>query len=248
MSLLHIVAEESDGRTIITDCRFTSPLKVARPFYHGRMTEMMMMSASAGFLDGDMYDLQINVKERAILRFTGQSFTKIFRAKHQGVLQRVRLSVKSDGCLLYLPPPVIPFGGSAFRSHTDVNLEKGSRFLLCDILSCGRSGMHEQFAWRSYLSRTLVHVEGKPVFLDTQRLVPEQLRPDGIGFFEGFSHIGTAYIYGAEDVQIPECSNMAKTKAAEGICIRMLGNSAEEILSCLKKITISGGNSSWLVF
>ncbi len=248
MSILDITAGYNGSRTVITDCAFTSPLKIARPIYIGGLTEVIQMSASAGLLDGDEQHININVGEKAFLRFTGQSFTKIFRADKKGAVQNVRISVSSGGCLLYLPRPVIPFAGSRFKSTAEIYLEKGSRFFCWDILSCGRAGMGERFAWDSCCSRTVVYIDGQPVFLDTQRYIPKIYSPAGIGFFEGYSHIGTAYIYGAEDINIPGEGSITKTNAREGICIRAAGNSAEEVLGYFGQIKLNGGNSSWLVF
>lgn len=248
MSYLKIEASECNGRTILTDCAFSSPLKIAHPFYRGDMTEVMMMSASAGLLEGDVYDIVLDIQERAALKFTGQSYSKIFRAKEYGVRQSVRISVHSDGTLIWIPPPVIPFAGSTFKSDTEVHLDKNSHFLLCDILSCGRTGMEERYAWNSYQSRTIIYVDSKPVFLDYQRLLQKEIDSGDIGFFEGYSHIGTIYIYGAEDVILPEEAKASKTKALEGICIRMLADSAEEITELLYKIQFIGGNISWHVF
>ena len=80
MSRLYICAENKNGRTVITDSFFSSPIKIAKPFYYPDHTEIMMMTASAGMLDGDIYEIEIIVKENASLKFTGQSFTKIFKA------------------------------------------------------------------------------------------------------------------------------------------------------------------------
>lgn len=248
MSELRIRAEADGGRTVITDHSFSAPLKIARPFYHGGMTEIMQMSASAGLLEGDEQDIRISVGENAVLRYTGQSFTKIFRAREKGAVQRVRLSVHAGGCLIYLPPPVIPFAGSRYQGFTEVFLEKGSRFFGWDIVSCGRAGMEERFAWTQYSTRFLVCLEGKPVCLEAQQLDPAAFDPGGIGGFEGYSHIGTAYLYGAEEVQLPAHCEAAASRALAGFCIRAAGNSAEEILNCFQKITINGGEPSWLVF
>lgn len=95
----------------------------------------MMMTASAGILDGDSYDINITVRENAALKFTGQSYTKIFRADKTGAAQNFTLTVENGGTLIYAPCPVIPFGGSVFRSRTDVYLHPGSRFAMTDILA-----------------------------------------------------------------------------------------------------------------
>lgn len=231
MSILSLTAEYSDGRTVITDSSFTSPLKIAVPFYRNGFTEVMMMAASAGMLEGDIYGIDITVRENASLRFTGQSYTKIFKADKKGAAQRVRLTVEKGGTLIYVPCPLIPFGGSVFDSRTEVFLAEDSRFVMTDIFSSGRVAMNESLAFRSLRSRTAVCIDGKVKFLDNQRLVPGDTDLSGIGFFENYTHMGYLYAYGTGEMILPRDgrTESAVTSAAQGICVRSYADSSEDI-------------------
>ena len=232
MSRLYICAEEKGGRTVITDSCFSSPIKIAKPFYHADHTEIMMMTASAGMLDGDNYDIEIIVKCGAALRFTGQSFTKIFKAgKNGGASQRVKITVEKGGMLMYFPEPVIPFAESIFDSRTVIFLSEDSEFVMHDILSCGRTAMNEAFAFTSFRSRTAVYIGDKLVFLDNVKLVPKETELDGIGFFEGHTHCGMMYAY-----NISTDDRLCCTNAHKGKVFRMLGNSAQDISDSFKSV------------
>lgn len=103
-----------------------------------------------------------------------------------------------------------------------------------DIISCGRKAMNEEFLFNEYRSRTAVCIDGKLDFLDNISLVPKEFSPPGIGFFEGYSHIGTYYFYG---VDVPELSDIpgaefAVTNTYRGNCMRIAADSAEKILNC----------------
>lgn len=243
MSILKLTAEYKNGRTVITDTEFTAPLKIALPFYRSDHTEVMMMAASAGILDGDVYDIELTVKENAFLKFTGQSYTKVFRADKQGASQNVEITVEKGGTLIYAPCPVIPFGGSIFESRTDVYLCKDSRLAMTDILSSGRGAMKEEFAFKSYRSRTAVYIDGKPVYLDNRQLVPEEAPLRGIGFFEGYTHTASAYFYGIEkqplETALPSYSSgeAALSNAHEGISLRAAGNGADPIHRLFETMT-----------
>lgn len=243
MSCLFINAENRRGRTVITKSEFTSPLKIARPFYRDKYTEIMMMSASAGMLDGDRYDVEIAVGEYAALKFSEQSYGKIFKADKIGVQKSVRINVGKNGSLLYFPMPVIPFEGSIFKNVSEIRLDEHSRFVMCDILTCGRAAMNESFAFGSYKSRTAVYAADKLVFLDNQQLIPKLADFGGIGFFDGHTHIGTVYAYGLPNVELPENDKLeaAKTKAHSGICIRILADSADDILNYINQMNFEGG-------
>lgn len=230
MSILKLTAEYKNGRTVISHNEFTAPLKIASPFYRDGYTEVMMMAASAGILDGDMYDIEITVKENASLKFTAQSYSKIFKADKTGAKQRVRITVESGGSLIYMPCPAIPFADSIFDSRTEVRLKSDSTFVMTDILACGRGAMNEHFAFKSYRSRTAVYCDDRLCFLDNQRLIPDDADLSGTGFFEGRSHIGMMYIYGKEP-HITENDRIeaAVTNACKGVCIRAAADSADEI-------------------
>lgn len=239
MSKLLIRTGSVGGRTVVTDSEFTAPIKIAKPFYREDHTEVMMMAASAGLLDGDRYDIRIHVGEKCALSFTGQSYTKLFQAEREGVRQEVSIRVESGGKFLYMPCPVIPFAGSKYAAKTQIRLAPDSRFAMCDILSCGRGAMNEKFLFDSYRSRTAVYVGGRLVFLDNVWLRPEKADLSGIGFFEGRTHAGMVYIYGIDVGELPEMPGVeaAVTRAAEGVCIRMAADSADEIVRFAQCIT-----------
>ena len=225
MSRLYICAENKNGRTVITDSFFSSPIKIAKPFYYADHTEIMMMTASAGMLDGDIYEIEIAVKENASLKFTGQSFTKIFKSGAKGgAIQRVKITVENGGRFLYLPQPVIPFAESVFDGRTEIFLDSGSQFIMHDIFSCGRTAMNEYFAFKSYRSRTAVHIDGRLAFLDNVKLIPSEADLSGTGFFEGHTHSGMMYSYNSDTHNSLCCTNAHKGKV-----FRMLSDSAQEI-------------------
>lgn len=231
MSELYLRAEKRGERTVISDSRFTAPIKIAKPFYCADHTEVMMMTASAGILEGDFYDIGITVGENAALKFTGQSYTKLFRAESVGASQQISITAEGGAQLMYMPCPIIPFGQSVFSSRTDIHLAEDSRFAMCDIISCGRAAMNESFKFDSYRSRTAVYVGGRLKFLDNVRLVPEEAELSGIGFFEHHTHMGMIYVYGFDPGALPELDGEAAATSAEaGICIRAAADSADDIV------------------
>ncbi len=238
MSRLFLKAENYNGKTVISDSFFTAPIKIAKPFYCDNYTEVMMMTASAGILEGDFYDIEIHATENTSLRLTGQSYTKIFRATEKGAFQKIKITVEKNASFIYFPMPVIPYGGSIFSSFTEIYLNEICRFAICDIISCGRKAMNEEFMFKSYRSRIAVYVDGKMKYLDNQKLIPEEINLSDTGFFEGYSSLGMLYVYGYENIVLPESKTceIAVTKAFSGNCIRIFSNSADEILKQLKLI------------
>lgn len=236
MSLFSVKAESCGEKTVVSDIRFTAPIKAAKPFYKENFTEVMVMIASAGMLDGDRYDIRAEVEAGASLKITGQSYSKIFRAETKGTEQSVNLIVHGGGALYYSPPPVIPFGGSVFKSAVEVRLEENARFACSEIICCGRSGMGEMFRFDSFISRTAVYSENRLCLLDNTRLIPTEAELSGIGFFENKKHIGMLYCYNFEPPGT-NAEDFAVSRAAEGFIVRAIANSAEEIESEFNRMT-----------
>jgi urease accessory protein len=252
MSRLELKLSQRNGRTAVLDSFFTAPLKIAKPFYHESHTEVMLMCASPGMLDGDRYDIKISLSSGARAAMTAQSYNKIFQSKSSfhpehsesneteisqlidgGSFQNIEIRLESGSKFRFSPPPAIPFQRSRFSGRTNVFLEDDSAYLSCDIIACGRSAMGERFAFDSYISRTAVYESGRLVFLDNQRLVPSDADISGIGFFEGYSHAALFYLHGADLPSLPSVSGVeaAMSRAERGICIRAFALSADALSS-----------------
>lgn len=233
MSVLKLDAENINGKTVITHCEFTSPLKIMNPFYHEDFTEICMMAASAGMLEGDFYDIEINVKENTSLKFTEQSYLKIFKSDTLGSTQNVKITVGDGGTFYYLPKPIIPFSGSIYKSNISIYLSEKSRLVMTDIFSCGRVHMNECFGFESFCSRKEIFVGDKLCVLDNQRYIPKEFPLETAGFFEGHTHTGFMYEYGFVDTD----EKILSTEAHKGKIFRMFSDSAQKIENAFNDIT-----------
>lgn len=242
--MLKIKADQTGSRTILTDCYFEAPFKVAKPIYDGSVLELIVMSASAGVLEGDRYSIDLILTENACLRMLGQSFTKVFQMPDGGFAKQELTAHVAPGALLeYLPQPVIPFAGSFFESNSKLDVQTGGRLVYSDILSCGRYGSGEVFQFSRLRQHTLIRYNGLPVFLDNILLEPSTQSLSGIGFYEGHTHQGVLV---AIDPQLDgafrdDCRSILKkfpleygvTELAGGFTlIRALGHSCQQLQSC----------------
>lgn len=190
-SQLNITASYREGKTFLSGCSFTAPLKVMFPFPEedGGIC-VMMLAASAGILAGDEQLISAEVEERAALTFTGQSYDKLHAMKeYENASRTVKLHVSKDGTLRYLPKAVIPFRDSSFRCRTFVSLEASARLCMGEILTCGRYGHGgERFAYREYASLTEVRRDKRLIYRENVRFLPETFPMQGIGMMEQYTH------------------------------------------------------------
>ncbi|CDG36338.1 Urease accessory protein UreD [Acetivibrio thermocellus BC1] len=249
-SRLYIRAKVSDGKTCLQDSYFTAPFKIAKPFYegHGGFMNLMVMSASAGVMEGDNYRIEVELDKGARVKLEGQSYQKIHRMKNGTAVQYNSFTLADGAFLDYAPNPTIPFADSAFYSNTECRMEEGSAFIYSEILAAGRVKSGEIFRFREYHSGIKIYYGWELIFLENQFLFPKVQNLEGIGFFEGFTHQASMGFFckqisdelidklcvmltAMEDVQF----GLSKTKKY-GFVVRILGNSSDRLESILKLI------------
>lgn len=229
-------------KSVITDSFFTSPLKLGVPNTEGERLKVVLMMASAGILKGDefVYDICCGSGTKTLL--TEQSYTKIFDTGDGGAKRRQHIQVEQGASLYYCPCAAIPFGGSTYSGDMTVRLEEGSEFAYADIVAAGRVGMGERFAFRQYKNRICVELGDIPVWLDHCMFRPDRLDLESLVFFDGHTHQGTFYYYGKKEKQqqfldwylgkqeeIEKTAACGVTEAREGICLRALADTAQDI-------------------
>lgn len=244
-SVLKLETQFKEGKTRLKDSFFTPPFKVAKPFYEESDSKMNLciMNASAGILEGDSYRIEINLGENSNVELTAQSYTKIHKMNYGYAEQSIVANLDKGAVLKFMPQPTIPFSGSRFINRTLVNMQEGSKLIFSDILSCGRIKMGEEFGFESFKSRTQVLCKGKTVFLDNMMLTPGLQDLNGMGFYEGFTHQASIFIFGdaiQEDVYeglggilSGQCEieyGITKT-FNNGMLLRVLGRHAEQLKS-----------------
>jgi urease accessory protein len=250
-SVLNIKSKLSNNRTIVEDSFFTAPFKIVKPFYNNEsnVAEVMVMSASAGVMEGDCYQINIEAGKASALSLQGQSYTKIHKM-HKGYAKQLNVfKVQKDAFFDYDPKPTIPFAHSDYISETSCYLEQGSRYVYSEILACGREKSGELFRFRRYKNCNRVFYCGKLIFLDNQVLQPEIQNLSSVGFFEGYTHQATIAYFLDEMDRAPVVEKLYEilqsfnnveagitTTYKYGIVIRLLSNGSDYLEGIVKKL------------
>ncbi|MFR2010206.1 MAG: urease accessory protein UreD [Christensenellales bacterium] len=252
-STLRLSAASKDGKTIIDDVYFTSPYKILPPFYNdnSQFASTMIISVSAGLMEGDRQDVFIHAKENANLLCTSQAFEKIHKMNNGEAGRTIKLTVDSNATLWYEPLPVIPFADSAFTNQIDISLnDNTSRFALTDIISAGRIAHGEAFKYKYYNSLINAYIGDELVFFDNTRYSPRKSDLNGLGMFEKHSHLATVLLLNFLLTEREQSSIYEKinenpemtggiSAIEHGFIIKVLGNNAQQlqnVTSLLKHI------------
>lgn len=79
-SELNIICGEKNGATYIKDSFFIAPFKIMKPFLYGtKGIKIMILSASAGIMEGDRQNINIEAEENTVVEICFQSYEKIHR-------------------------------------------------------------------------------------------------------------------------------------------------------------------------
>lgn len=247
---LHIQVADRSGCTYLKKAYFTTPLKVANvtedktapPLY------LTMMSSSPGILDGDVYDIKIEVEENCALHLQTQAYQRLFKMK-TGATQTFNVHLDNNASFCFLPHPSVPHEESIFTTQNNFYLENDHRFIFGEVLTCGRKLNGEVFLFSKYHSITKVFINDKLVIKENLLMQPSLINVHAIGQLEGYTH-QASMIYLQQNIDcktlqttIIELLSTEKNIAsaiteapANGLIIRLLGNGAEQLHQCLKKI------------
>ncbi len=250
---LHIQVARLNESTCLKKSYCTTPFKVANITEDKKdnTLRLMLMSSSPGILDGDHYNIKIELEQNCALQLHTQSYQRLFAMKEQASQQmEVRLAAGTSFC--FIPHPVVPHEASHFIARNKIFLSRNCYLIFGEILTCGRKLNNEVFILSKYHNITEIFLEGKLVIKENLLMQPSIIDINAIGQLQGFTH-QASLIYLNEQVNVKETististiSEILASKTAisvgitaapvNGVIIRLLGQKAEQLFDCLKLI------------
>ncbi|MFB6800218.1 urease accessory protein UreD [Peribacillus butanolivorans] len=251
---LSLDLEERKGKTVAKRVYFQGALKVMRPIYFDDSGQVCyyLLNPGGGYLDGDRYKMEISADEGSKITLTTQSATKVYKTPKGYAYQETQIHLQKGSYLEYLPDPLIAYENAHYKQKNVVHMESGATFIYTDILTPGWSPEGKKFSYNTIQLVTEVYLNGKLGVFDHIKLMPEQQTLSGLGFMEGYTHLGSMIAVSEytnnslldelyEVIQIEESSfkfGISKL-AVPGFSIRILANSTqviERILDQCQKI------------
>jgi urease accessory protein len=247
---LHIQTARRDTQTYLKKAFFTPPFKVANITEDKRahQLKLMLMSSSPGVLDGDDYQLHIDLDEGCALELQTQSYQRLFTMK-QGASQRMHVQMEKGSSFCFLPHPSVPHEQSSFSATNQVYMADGCCLIWGEVLTCGRKLNGEVFQFLKYHTITQVFINKKIVVKENVLITPATMNLTAIGQLEGFTH-QASLIYLNEKEPVHELSKTitdylaqqtnilfgVSLAPANGLVVRLLGQHGEQLHTCLKTI------------
>jgi len=198
--LLELDIEDRLGKSIAKDVYFHGAFKLQRPIYHNNSGQpcYYILNPGGGYLDGDTYRMRISLQEQAKLTLTTQSATKVYKTLDTQAYQETEINLAKDSYLEYLPDPLIAYKDARYHQKNIVHMEKGATFLYSDILTPGWSPEGDYFSYDTLRLTNEIYLENELVAFDHIKLSPHEQHMNGLGFMEGYTHLGSFVVIGEQ--------------------------------------------------
>ncbi len=243
--------DSATGNTIIKEQYSRVPLFIQRAMYLEEtlpaMAYVYIVSPSGGVLQGDRYQIDIKLSNNTFAHVTTQGATRIYKMEKNYASQTIKINVDEESYFEYIPDQIIPFRNSRFYQEVHLNVHDNATMIYSEVIVPGRVASGEAFEYDICYIKTIGRNQlGKLRFIDTVMLEPrkQNLRTEGI--LGKFKVVGTIYIVTKEStVQDLQYAISERIKGPEvkgkisggtsilpgrqGIIIRILGNSAEDV-------------------
>lgn len=225
-------------------------LRVLRPHYLDDSGQVCYVVVNPGgaYLGADLYVIDVELADGAKLLLTTQSATKIYRTPGSFAEQRMRLRLGEGAQLELAPDQLIAYREASYRQNTHITMHPTSSLVMSEVVTPGWSPDGASFRYEELRLRTEIRVEsaGKSglLALDNVLIRPPAHDVPGMGFMEGFSHLGSLIVADwrvdqglADELHaltdgLEAYTGVSLTATVDGISalvLRSLSNSTEEL-------------------
>ncbi|XAS67680.1 urease accessory protein UreD [Micrococcaceae bacterium Sec5.7] len=255
MGELTLLVAVRGERTVAVHQFHRGALRVLRPHYLDQSGQVcyVMINPGGAYLGADLYLIDVEVGDGAKLLLTTQSATKIYRTPGSFAEQRMRLKLGEGSQLELAPDQLIAYREASYRQNTHITVHPSSSLVMAEVITPGWSPDGDSFRYEELRLRNEIHVqtghsdgaaEAELLALDNLLIRPPVTDVTGMGFMEGFSHLGSLTVV---DPRVDQAladelhqltaghdaytgvSLTASIAGTTGLVLRSLSNSTEEL-------------------
>lgn len=216
----------------------------------------VMVNPGGAYLGADLFVVDVEVGAGAELLLTTQSATKVYRTPGSFAEQRMSIRLGEGSRLELMPDQLIAYREASYRQNSHISLHPTSSLVMAEVITPGWSPDGASFKYEEVRLRNEIWIEGgngpKLLALDNLLIRPPLNDVTGMGFMEGFSHLGSLVVVDPRVDQelADELDRAVKDFAAftgisltttiagsTGIVLRSLSNSTEELNTLLGACT-----------
>ncbi|WP_461173642.1 urease accessory protein UreD [Arthrobacter sp. Z1-9] len=225
-------------------------LRVLRPHYLDDSGQVCYVVVNPGgaYLGADLFVLDVEVEAGADLLLTTQSATKVYRTPGSFAEQRMVVRLGEGARFELMPDQLIAYREASYRQRTHVTLQPSSSLVMAEVVTPGWSPDGASFRYEEIRLRNEIRVETpggtQLLALDNLLIRPPSADVTGVGFMEGFSHLGSLIVVDprVDQALADELNDIATARDAltgisltrsiagtTGLVLRSLSNSTGEL-------------------
>ena len=203
MGELAIRVENRGGRSVAAHQYHRGALRVLRPHYLDDSGQVCYVVVNPGgaYLGADLFLIDVEVEAGAGLLLTTQSATKVYRTPGSFAEQRMAVRLGEGARLELMPDQLIAYREASYRQRTHVTLRPSSSLVMAEVVTPGWSPDGAAFRYEELGLRNEIWVEtdkgSQLLALDNLLIRPPSGDVSGMGFMEGFSHLGSLVVVDA---------------------------------------------------
>jgi urease accessory protein len=200
MGELQLRIEDRGARSVAAHQYHQGALRILRPHYLDQSGQVcyVLVNPGGAYLGADLYVLDVEVGDGAKLLLTTQSATKVYRTPGSFAEQRMRLRLGEGAQLELAPDQLIAYREASYRQNSHITVRPSSSLMLAEVVTPGWSPDGASFRYEELRLRTEIHVDAagqtQLLALDNVLIRPARNDVTGMGFMEGFSHLGSLIV------------------------------------------------------
>jgi urease accessory protein len=258
MGVLELVVADRGGRSVAARQYHQGALRILRPHYLDDSGQVcyVMVNPGGAYLGADLFLIDVEVQDGASLLLTTQSATKIYRTPGSFAEQRMVLRLGEGAQLELAPDQLIAYREARYRQRTHATVHPTSSLILAEVVTPGWSPDGSSFKYEELRLRNEIHVSGahgtQLLALDNLLIRPPLGDVTGMGFMEGFSHLGSLIVVDprvdqalADELHVLTAgfgahtgvSLTARAAGTAGLVLRSLSTSTGELNHLLRACT-----------
>ena len=201
MGRLELGVSSRGGRSIASHQFHEGALRVMRPHYLDDSGQVCYVVVNPGgaYLGADLFLIDVEVGDSASLLLTTQSATKVYRTPGSFAEQRMAVRLGEGARLELMPDQLIAYREASYRQRTSVTLRPSSSLVMAEVVTPGWSPDGAAFRYEEVRLRNEVWVDAagsdpQLLALDNLLIRPPLGDVTGLGFMEGYSHLGSLVV------------------------------------------------------
>lgn len=203
MGRLELGVSLRHGRSVASHQFHQGALRVLRPHYLDDSGQVCYVVVNPGgaYLGADLFLIDVEVEDSASLLLTTQSATKVYRTPGSFAEQRMTVRLGEGARLELMPDQLIAYREASYRQRTSVTLRPSSSLVMAEVVTPGWSPDGAAFRYQEVRLRNEIRVESghgtQLLALDNLLIRPPLGDVAGLGFMEGYSHLGSLVVVDA---------------------------------------------------